>query len=446
MEQISFKNIGQNNQPSFTADVSISFITTISIFMIAVVTGIITARALGPLGKGIYALVIMIPALAASLISMGINFSNVYFIGKNKYPINLILGNSIFYAFIFGGGLTIVLMILVPFLAPAILKNAPSLYFYFTLPMIPFLLIIENIVYIFLGYREMHKFAMLRLSQPLTYLVLLLILAYLSRLNVLTVIVVYIFGVAINLLLGTYFIVKEGYLRNITMNRVIFADALGFGLKQHLATIFQFLNYRLDILIIAVLLSPFEVGLYSVSFMVAETIWYIPNSLGQILYPQTVSSDTATADKFTPLVCRNSVLLTFIGVCVLFVISGFLIPLFFTQSFLPSVRALKLLLPGIFFLSISKILGSDLVGRGFPIYNSYATFISLVLTVIFDFLLIPRFGINGASVASSIAYTANTLVIIYFFKKKSGTRLTEIFFIKRRDFYIYRNLLRYIKR
>jgi O-antigen/teichoic acid export membrane protein len=59
-------------------------------------------------------------------------------------------------------------------------------------------------------------------------------------------------------------------------------------------------------------------------------------------------------------------------------------------------------MPGVVALSISKILTSDLAGRGLLQYGAYSSAISLVATVVCDLLLIPKWGIAGAAVASNL--------------------------------------------
>jgi O-antigen/teichoic acid export membrane protein len=429
-------------KPEFSIDVSINFITQILIFCLSFVSSIIIARVLGPEGKGLFSLVLMIPIMTVTLTNMGINFSNIYFIGKNKYPIGSIVGNALFYSLIVGGSVAFFLIILEPLFNSYFLKGASHIYLYTTIPLIPFLLISENIYYIFLGYRKMIKLSILRLINPLTYLTILVITFYFFHLSVYGAIWANISGLFVCLSVGIYFLVKSGYCVGLTLNKALYMESFKFGLKQHLGSIFQLLNYRLDLLIIAALLTSMEVGQYSVSVVIAETIWYIPGSLGQVLYPKTASSDIKAANTFTPLVCKTNILLTFIAVLILYGISGIIIPWLFTSEFYPSVMALKLLLPGTFFLGISKVLGSDLSGRGLPQYSTYASLVSLIFTVIFDFLLIPHFGINGAALASSISYMISALIITYLFIRTTGVRPLNLLILREEDIIDYRRVLK----
>jgi O-antigen/teichoic acid export membrane protein len=430
-----------DHYPSFSVDVSINFGTQILVFVISAFTSILVARALGPGGKGVFSLVIVIPAIIAQLASMGINFSNIYLVGKKKYPVGLIAGNSFLYSILAGTLLALVVIVFVPFFSPYILKGAPGTYLYITLPLVPFLLLFDNVYYILVGYRKMKKLALVSISRALLYFVALILFSYPGGLSVYKAVYAYFLSWGIALAMGVYFLARDGYLLSLALDWKIFMEGLKFGAKQHLGTISQLLNYRLDFLIVAALLDPAQVGLYSVAVLIGETIWYISRSVGQILYSKITFSSREESNKFTPLVCRNTVFLTFVATLVLFGIAGIIIPWMFTPKFLPSVMALKILLPGIFFLGVGRVLGSDLTGRGYPQYSSFAAFISLILTVILDLLLIPRFGINGASLASSIAYMANAFIILGLFKKVTGIRISDILVIKSTDIVVYQRMV-----
>jgi O-antigen/teichoic acid export membrane protein len=63
-------------------------------------------------------------------------------------------------------------------------------------------------------------------------------------------------------------------------------------------------------------------------------------------------------------------------------------------------------------LSLSKVLTSYLAGRGRLGPLSTGAVITLVLNLVANVLLIPRFGIAGAAGASLISYTAMALMML----------------------------------
>jgi Na+-driven multidrug efflux pump len=51
-----------------------------------------------------------------------------------------------------------------------------------------------------------------------------------------------------------------------------------------------------------------------------------------------------------------------------------------------------------------------ITGRGKPEFNSMVAIASGALTLVLDFVLIPRMGIRGAALASSIAYALGAVL------------------------------------
>lgn len=83
------------------AKTSIStFVARVISFLLSIIITIIIARILGPTGKGIWAALALIPIITYTLLNLGIESSNVYFLGRRKYSINQIINNSFQIAFV----------------------------------------------------------------------------------------------------------------------------------------------------------------------------------------------------------------------------------------------------------------------------------------------------------------------------------------------------------
>ena len=63
-------------------------------------------------------------------------------------------------------------------------------------------------------------------------------------------------------------------------------------------------------------------------------------------------------------------------------------------------------------IGAGRVLAGWLTARGFPWEGSRAALVALVVSVCGNLMLIPFFGIVGASVASSVAYGAAALVLL----------------------------------
>ena len=69
-------------------------------------------------------------------------------------------------------------------------------------------------------------------------------------------------------------------------------------------------------------------------------------------------------------------------------------------------------MPGVWALSLGKLLAIHLAGAGRPKVGTVAAVASLIATLALDLLLIPLWGIQGAAIASSVAYTLSTVIIV----------------------------------
>jgi len=82
-----------------------------------------------------------------------------------------------------------------------------------------------------------------------------------------------------------------------------------------------------------------------------------------------------------------------------------------------------------------------LAGRGKPQFGTYAAFASLAVNIPLNLCFIPKWGISGAALSSSIAYIIAALMVTITFIKISNRSWSEVLFIKNEDFQDYKNLL-----
>ncbi|HME13009.1 MAG TPA: polysaccharide biosynthesis C-terminal domain-containing protein, partial [Candidatus Acidoferrum sp.] len=181
-----------------------------------------------------------------------------------------------------------------------------------------------------------------------------------------------------------------------------------------------FFNYRLDVFIVNYYLSTTDVGLYALGVIISEALWQLPNAAAVAILPRTARTLDKSGPAFTSLVCRQVFALACISALVVAVLSPWLVPLVFGAKFAPSVAVIWWILPGTVALASAKVMSADLLARGMPEYSGIFAFVTLIVTVILDLLLIPRMGIRGAALASSLAYLVNSLLLAATLTRKLG--------------------------
>jgi O-antigen/teichoic acid export membrane protein len=140
-------------------------------------------------------------------------------------------------------------------------------------------------------------------------------------------------------------------------------------------------------------------------------LWQIPQAVAVALAPRTARTIDEGGEQFTCFVTRQVFLLACTMAGIMALTSALVIPFIFGARFQPSVPVIWWILPGTSAFAVAKVMAADLTARGKPEYNSMIAIASAALTVLLDFALIPRMGIRGAALASSITYFLQTMMI-----------------------------------
>jgi O-antigen/teichoic acid export membrane protein len=216
---------------------------------------------------------------------------------------------------------------------------------------------------------------------------------------------------------------------------------IDFGVQGESGNILQLLNYRLDQYIVRATVGLTGLGIYAVSASMTEAIFVMANAIALVLLPR-LTADEDEAYWMAPLAVRNTMMNAGLGAIALAVIAPVLVPLAFGSEFDDSVRPLWLLLPGTVALCGSKVLTSYIFSKGRPLVNTGVTTASLVVTVIADLALIPWLGVNGAAIASSLAYTAHFAAALFAYGRISGRSPFVALIPGREDVQFYRDTIR----
>ena len=422
---------------TFALDALSTFITRVCAFGLAFLISMITARVLGPSGKGTVALAVLVPTFASQFLRFGVDVANVYFLGSRKHTLQAILGNSLMVITATNLVAIPLYIIFIPLISNTIAAGVkPSLLLLASL-LLPLNLLVGHLSPIFLGLQRVRKYNFIILGGRATALFFIVVLVVALSLGVVGAIWATILASVLMVGWALKELSKDVSVRPI-LNPGLLKESVSFGFRGYLANVVQFFNYRLDMFVVNYFVGVANVGWYSTAVTGAELLWYIPQAVATILFPRTAAAGVEEAKLFTPKVCRNTFLITLIAALGLSIVSKPLIIFIYGEAFALSVIPLWLLMPGVVALSISKILTSDLAGRGLLQYGAYSSAISLVATVFCDLVLIPRWGIAGAAVASSISYCIATLVVLFFYTRISGNSLAIVLIPRKEDVIIYR--------
>ena len=428
-----------NKKNSVVKDSTATFVYRLLIFALTFLTGVVVTRALSPDQKGAYNLAMALPRLLIRFGNLGVGDAAIYEIGKKRHSLQRIAGATFGIALAVSVFLVGIALMLQGPLTASFVKGVEPFLFYLALASIPFALMIDFAQDLLRGARDINAYNISRMSHNLFLFITSIIFLFALQLGsqgamVAALITVIAEAVLVLLMLRRY--------TKLSMNvdRGLIGDMAGFGLKASVMQVVMYLNYDLDIFIVNYFsVGTAAVGFYSLAAGLAETLWYFPNALTVVLFPN-IASNIKRGGELTPKACRHVLFMTFCSSVLLALVSPVL-PYIYGANYAPMIMPLLLLLPGVVMLSVFKVLSTGFFGRGQPMLASWAALIGLVLQTVLDIVLIPRLGINGAAIASSIAYTVMMVFGVIFYVRSTGASVRSIFIMQKDDWRVYKKLL-----
>lgn len=392
---------------------------------LALVSSMLLARALGPDGRGLFALVMLLPEMARNFGLLGIEEAAAVYAGLAPEGRRALVWHAARTAATAGGFLTVCGLLYFLFGAPGFegLAHAPLWLGAFPFLLIPARILIEYWLAILRG---MNKILALNLFEVGTKA---LAVAFVA------VLVVFLDGgvpaavagdavvVVVALCVLGRLLQREGALGRPIFNPPLWKRTRRFAFTAYVGSIMAYLNYRVDQLILVFLLPLDQLAFYALAVEIAERLWIIPSSIGMALLPHltnTPGRDPALA----AVIARHAALLTGGACLVLGVVAGFAVDLIYSPAYHSTVPPLRWLLPGIFTLTISKVVGAELAAREKIRFTLWLMPLVVAVNAGLNLLLIPSMGIAGAAIASTISYTGMAIVIVAMYLLETGVSWT----------------------
>ena len=422
---------------SFGRATTVSLASQVASLVTTFLSGVIIARALGPSGKGTYSLVVLTYAFAVLIGNLGVPVFVASTAGKRRHTPRELLHNSITVAV-----LSSVLVGAVYLLLREWTGERSALWSFFGILAVvtPAGLLREHLGALLQGMNRIGRFSVTKVVANAVTAALLVIFVW-SRPSVTTAVYCWIGGEVVSTLVALWLVVPIAA-PGLAVSRPLLKESLRFGSAVCVGSLIGLASLRLDLFLVAYYLSPADIGFYSVAAAVSALIMYLPSAMAVALLPRFSSADAEQSYALAARGCRFAVIW---GVgCALFlgVLGGVLISAVYGESFRPSVTAMRILLPGTVIFGLAHVTTAyynGFVGR--PFINTALAAVSLVIGVALDIVLIPRFGINGAAVASSIAYIVSMSVAFFVFARVSGRSFLPLLAVGKQDFAEFKGFL-----
>jgi O-antigen/teichoic acid export membrane protein len=411
---------------SLMRDAATTVVTRFGLAILIFATDIVLARLLGPAAKGRFSLVLLYSQLAALILGWGMDQAIAVVSGRGRLEARQAMANAIIWTVVVGGFGVVLSAWLYGLGHPgppdgplvALLPNLSAKQFIYSAVAIPGELFFAVGLNAFLGRRLVVSYSWVRLFRRLILLILIVAMAALARLSLDITLILNLVALALTAVLSLAIARSNGFL-SLRPSWTILREELRFGSRAVFGSLAERLQFRADSFIVNAMLGVTATGIYSVTGGLAETLWYIPNALGIVMFSRAVDPD-ADAGAVASALTRMTIAVVTVTAVPLLLFGPYLVRLVYGPQFADAGVALRFVLPGVIAYSVVAVLTRYVTGGGRPGTATLIMALGLATNIAANLYLVPRMGINGAALSSSISYGLTSILTLVIFIRLSG--------------------------
>jgi len=387
----------------FVVDIGLTFGSRILLLGVGLVTSMLTAKVLGPAGRGYFSVAMAIVALGAQFGNLGLHASNAWVAGRRRDLVGALTANSFVVSAAFGmlafataGALAIANPRLLPLHGRLLFLALASV------PVGLLYLLLQNIL---VGLNEVKAYNAMEIVNRVSVMFALLLLAGVRDLTADSAVLVTLAGVVLAtvLILGRLGPYSNGPWRP---SRSVFDESFWYGCRAYTVAALGFVVLRSDLFLVNQMLGPAQAGYYSIASAMADMLFLLPSAVGTVLFPKLLTFDQQArwpAVRSATTHMGAGMLLTIIGAIVL---CRPAVQLLYGRAYLPAVAPFIVLAVGALFYGTNTPLSIYMASIGFPWLSIAAWGVAAFLNVGLNLYVIPAYGIMGAAISSLICYAA----------------------------------------
>ena len=415
----------------FAKSALITFLARGLALLIGVATSIITARALGPEGRGVLALLLFFQGLTVTFGMMGMNGSITYFIARDPERASAVVQNAFSLA-VAGGVIVAGLLWIAAAAAPTVVLGGIDIrYLEIFLLSVPFTFLVNYLQTVFIARQRFVEFNVLdiavRFLQMSAFAVVLIGLGggTFAAVRVVT-------GVAA--VAGVLYLVRVNRLQPFRpgFDVGLFKEMFSYGGRVWASSVLMYVAVRVHLLLINTMLGESPAGVYSVAMQMVDVVSIIPLTFGVILFPK-VSAGEDPSGTLMMRVLRSTVVIMIVFCGLIAAHSEQIVLVLFGPDFHEAAIVLQILMPGVVALSVASILNNHLAGRGLPMVVVLAPLAALLAMVPALWLTLPRFGLAASAVVASTGYLLIAVILIVYVRRQLNATWSSLIVLHRTD-------------
>lgn len=189
----------------------------------------------------------------------------------------------------------------------------------------------------------------------------------------------------------------------------VLREGMGYGLRAYLAAGLGMLVARSNAFLLVRGVDAAEYGTWSIALQLFDVMNLIPASVALVLFPRMLRADRPQ-DLLVPQLLLVVALLA-IGTVVFIIAGPLAIGWLYGAAFARSYEHFLWALPGVLGIGLTSILSQYLAAKGFPWTLVGAWLLIALVQGVLAWRLIPAYGADGAMFSLSVAYLLGAVMV-----------------------------------
>jgi O-antigen/teichoic acid export membrane protein len=378
-----------------------------------ILCGIITARALGPGGRGALAGVIMWPQFLAYGMTLGVPVASVYWLKRRPELAREVTGTGLLLSLVLGCLGAVVGFFVIPHSLhtyPAATIHLAQMWVIVT----PLALIAVTLISQVQAAGAFSNFNLFRFLSPLSVLLVLAVARFSGHLTFGTAALAYLLaGTPATIWIASWAI--KHYRPTLKSLVPTSKMLLGYGVRAWGGDLLGTIASQVDRILVVGLLNPESMGLYVVAQSAAGVLSVLPSAVWPVTLPKSSGLTNEGILELTGRAVRATLYIMIAASIPLFAAGGLLLKLVYGPKFAQASLVLPFLLVEAIADGLTAVLAQAFLAAGFPGTVTMLQCVGLSTSIPLLYILIPKFGVRGAGCALMISTLCRfTLVMANF--------------------------------
>lgn len=174
---------------------------------------------------------------------------------------------------------------------------------------------------------------------------------------------------------------------------------------------------QIDKIMIGKMLGMENVGIYSIAVQLSGVLEILIVPFQNSIYPKMMELYRKNYNSYSQLYLKSNTIITQIYLfasLLSIVVVKFLFPHFYAKEYMPAIACYSILTISIFFKANGALQTGHMTLKKITKKSFYKTIFGLVLNVILNLILIPKFGIKGAAISTSVTQVFTIFIVDFF--------------------------------